>query len=90
MKTKQTALIISAFRGLGLALTEEFLKQDFQVIATVRNDASQLQILKEKFAENLEIEPNIDITKLEDLAKLKFKLNTIKLDTYRFGKTIAW
>jgi len=39
MADRLTALIVAASRGLGLALTEAWLKRDARVIAPVRSDS---------------------------------------------------
>ena len=45
--TDQSALIIGASRGLGLALAAEYLRRGFRVVATVRGDApAALSFLK--------------------------------------------
>ena len=53
-----TLLLIAASRGLGLAMTAEFLHKGWKVVGTVRSgsDRTQLNALAEKFAGQLEIE----------------------------------
>ena len=46
-----TILLIAASRGLGLAIATEFLKKNWNVVATVRSgsDQSKLQALATEF-----------------------------------------
>src|ERR1700722_2548713 len=75
-----TALIIGASRGLGLALAEEYLKRDWRVIATVRGETpAKLNNLWEAHGKSLEIE-QLDINKPDELAALRAKLGSRKID----------
>jgi NAD(P)-dependent dehydrogenase (short-subunit alcohol dehydrogenase family) len=75
-----TALIIGASRGLGLALAEEYLKRGWHVIATVRGDTpAKLNNFWEAHGKNLEIE-QLDINKPDQLAALRAKLEGRKID----------
>jgi NAD(P)-dependent dehydrogenase (short-subunit alcohol dehydrogenase family) len=75
-----TALIIGASRGLGLALAEEYLKRDWRVIATVRGETpAKLNNLWEAHSKALEIE-QLDINKPDQLAALRAKLKGRKID----------
>ena len=56
MTTTSTTLILGASRGLGLALVEEWLKRDAQVIATQRSASPGLSALQVRYPGNLEIE----------------------------------
>ena len=71
---QQTALIVGASRGLGLALAAEYLKRGWQVIATVRGSArTPLHELKAEAGDRLEIE-QLDIDVPEQLAALRARL----------------
>jgi NAD(P)-dependent dehydrogenase (short-subunit alcohol dehydrogenase family) len=75
-----TALIIGASRGLGLALVEEYLRRDWRVIATVRgNTPVKLTNLWEAHGKSLEIE-QLDINKPDQLAALRQRLDGRKID----------
>ena len=57
----QTVLLIAASRGLGLAMAEEFLKRDWNVIGTVRGTTrTKLHDLADRYPGRLEIE-SLDI-----------------------------
>jgi NAD(P)-dependent dehydrogenase (short-subunit alcohol dehydrogenase family) len=73
-KREQTALILGASRGLGLALVEEYLKRGWRVIATERGgEKSGLHDLLEKASGKLEIE-QVDITRQDQIEALKARL----------------
>ena len=75
-----TALIIGASRGLGLAMAEEYLKRGWRVIATVRGETpTKLNNLWEAHGKNLEIE-QLDINKPDQLTALRTKLEGRKID----------
>ena len=75
-----TALIIGASRGLGLAMAEEYLKRGWHVIATVRGETpTKLNNLWEAHGKNLEIE-QLDINKPDQLTALRTKLEGRKID----------
>jgi NAD(P)-dependent dehydrogenase (short-subunit alcohol dehydrogenase family) len=75
-----TALVIGASRGLGLALAEEYLKRGWHVIATVRGDTpTKLNNLWEAHSKSLEIE-QLDINKPDQLAALRKRLDGRKID----------
>lgn len=77
---QQTALIVGASRGLGLALAEEYLKRGWQVIGTVRGDKpTPLHQLKASSGGRLEIE-QLDIDLPEQLAALHERLQGRALD----------
>jgi NAD(P)-dependent dehydrogenase (short-subunit alcohol dehydrogenase family) len=57
----QTVLLIAASRGLGLAMAEEFLKKDWNVVGTVRGSTrTKLHDLSDRYPGRLEIE-SLDI-----------------------------
>jgi NAD(P)-dependent dehydrogenase (short-subunit alcohol dehydrogenase family) len=71
---QQTALIVGASRGLGLALAAEYLKRGWQVIATVRGSArTPLHDLQASAGDRLEIE-HLDIDVPEQLDMLRARL----------------
>ena len=75
-----TALVIGASRGLGLALAEEYLKRGWHVIATVRGETqAKLNNLWEAHGKNLEIE-HLDISKPDQLTALRARLEGRKID----------
>jgi NAD(P)-dependent dehydrogenase (short-subunit alcohol dehydrogenase family) len=75
-----TALVIGASRGLGLAMAEEYLKRGWRVIATVRGETpTKLNNLWEAHGKNLEIE-QLDINKPDQLTALRARLEGRKID----------
>ena len=75
-----TALVIGASRGLGLAMAEEYLKRGWRVIATVRGEMpTKLNNLWEAHGKNLEIE-QLDINKPDQLTALRARLEGRKID----------
>jgi NAD(P)-dependent dehydrogenase (short-subunit alcohol dehydrogenase family) len=75
-----TALVIGASRGLGLALAEEYLKRGWHVIATVRGETpAKLNNLWEAHGKSLEVE-QLDINKPDQLTALRAKLAGRKID----------
>jgi NAD(P)-dependent dehydrogenase (short-subunit alcohol dehydrogenase family) len=74
-----TACIIGASRGLGLALAEEYLKRGWQVVATVRSVQTGLHALVERYAKTLEIE-RVDINEPDQVAALRSKLGDRQID----------
>jgi NAD(P)-dependent dehydrogenase (short-subunit alcohol dehydrogenase family) len=77
---QQTALIIGASRGLGLALAAEYLKRGWHVIATVRGSAhTKLHDLKASAGDRLDIE-RLDIDVPVDITALRQRLDGRPLD----------
>jgi NAD(P)-dependent dehydrogenase (short-subunit alcohol dehydrogenase family) len=75
-----TALIIGASRGLGLALADEYLKRGWRVIATARGNAQPgLNALADRHRDHLEIE-ELDINRSDQLAALRAKLEGRRID----------
>ncbi len=73
-KTKSTALIVGASRGLGLALVEEYLSRGWDVVGTERDKSrSGLQDLKDKYGARLEIE-EVDIVEQDQVSALHDRL----------------
>jgi NAD(P)-dependent dehydrogenase (short-subunit alcohol dehydrogenase family) len=79
MADRLTALIVGASRGLGLALTEEWLKRDARVIATVRSDSKELKTLQERFPGSLEINI-VDVVDVASVRTLRDRLGDRKFD----------
>jgi NAD(P)-dependent dehydrogenase (short-subunit alcohol dehydrogenase family) len=81
MTKPSTALIIGASRGLGLALTGEYLKRGWHVIATVRDKKQHtaLHDLQSQVGRRLEIE-HIDITIAAQIPPLRQRLDGHQFD----------
>jgi len=67
------ALIVGASRGLGLALTEEYLKRGWQVVATARGGGTGLHELAAR-SKDLTIE-TLDINEPDQIAALRARLS---------------
>ncbi|AIF48021.1 SDR family NAD(P)-dependent oxidoreductase [Dyella japonica] len=77
---RQTALIVGASRGLGLALAAEYLRRGWQVIATVRRAArTPLHDLQPSAGNRLEIE-QLDIDMPAGIRALRQRLTGRSLD----------
>jgi NAD(P)-dependent dehydrogenase (short-subunit alcohol dehydrogenase family) len=77
---KKTALIIGASRGLGLAMTKKYLKREWRVVATARQNSGQaLHELTERSEGQLEVE-TVDITEVDQIASLRHRLQGRKFD----------
>jgi NAD(P)-dependent dehydrogenase (short-subunit alcohol dehydrogenase family) len=85
---QQTALIVGASRGLGLALAVEYLKRGWRVIATVRGSSTPLHDLKPSAGDQLEIE-HLDIDVPGDLEALRKQLEGRVLDLLFINAGIA-
>jgi NAD(P)-dependent dehydrogenase (short-subunit alcohol dehydrogenase family) len=73
-------LLIGASRGLGLALTEEYLRAGATVVATVRGPRrTALHDLVDVYPGRLEIE-TVDITEQQDITALHDRLNDRSFD----------
>ncbi len=71
---RNTALIIGASRGLGYAMAEEYLKQGWSVVGTVRGESrTKLHELADRPASRVEIE-KIDINFTDQIAALRARL----------------
>lgn len=87
--TQQTALILGASRGLGLALAAEYLKRGWQVIGTVRGSArTPLHDLQASAGERLEIE-HLDIDVPADIADVRKRLDGRSLDVLFVNAGVA-
>ncbi len=72
-KTEQSALIVGASRGLGLALAEEYVKRGWHVVATVRGQGTALHDFAAKHADALKIE-TVDIVEEDQVGALRQRL----------------
>ena len=76
----KSLLVIGASRGLGLAITEQYLKRGWHVIGTVRGgDRTKLHDLREHWKSHLEIE-TVDVTMPEEVVALRTRLQGRMLD----------
>ena len=75
----QTALLFGASRGLGLGLAHEYLARGWRVIATARDNASELEAIEKGAKGNLRIE-RIDIADTDGVTSLAGTLKDEKLD----------
>lgn len=70
-----TALIVGASRGLGLAIAREFLNRGWNVVGTVRGTArTKLHDMAEAYGDRLGIE-QLDITEAEEITALRQRLS---------------
>jgi NAD(P)-dependent dehydrogenase (short-subunit alcohol dehydrogenase family) len=84
-----TVLIIGASRGLGLALAAEYLKRDWQVIATVRGtQRTALHELGASSGARLEIEV-VDINRPDEVSALRARLRDRRIDLLFVNAGIA-
>ena len=74
--TVPTILLIGASRGLGLAMAEEFLKKDWNVVGTVRagSGRTKLHDLADRYVGRLEID-TVDICEQTQVAALRGRLS---------------
>ena len=86
---ENTALIIGASRGLGLALAEEYLGRGWHVIGTVRgNGPAGLHDLAARSDGRLEIE-TLDVTEPDQIAALRRRLDGRRIDLLFVNAGIA-
>lgn len=79
-KMAQSALIIGASRGLGLAIVAEFLKRGWNVVATERSPSrSELKDYRIRLPSQLQIE-TVDINSADSVNALRSALGTRKFD----------
>src|ERR1700722_11498695 len=77
---RHSLLIIGASRGLGYALTEEYLRLGWHVVATGRADSvNNLQDLLAKSAGHLEVE-SVDMNLPQEVAALHARLGAQRFD----------
>jgi NAD(P)-dependent dehydrogenase (short-subunit alcohol dehydrogenase family) len=86
--SKQTALVLGASRGLGLALIEEWLGRGWSVIATARGPSDELTRLANRFPASLEIE-TVDINDGEGVRALHDRLANRQVDVLFVNAGIA-
>src|ERR1700733_2512062 len=79
MTKKSTVLILGASRGLGLAMAEEWLKRDAEVIATQRSASRDLSELQGRYPGSLEIE-TVDIVEAASVRALRERLGEHRID----------
>jgi len=78
--TDKHLLLVGASRGLGLAMAAEFLKQGWNVVATVRGSSrTMLHELADEYAGRIEIE-SLDITEPDQIAALQARLSARRFD----------
>src|SRR5580692_3217101 len=78
--TQKSLLIIGASRGLGYALTEEYLRLGWHVVATGRGGSVKgLQDLLKQSAGHLEVE-TVDMNLAEEVAALHARLRARRFD----------
>jgi len=79
--TNPTLLLIAASRGLGLAIAEEFLKRNWNVVGTIRPESNRdrLDELRARFEDRLEIE-TLDICEEAQITELCQRLSGRKFD----------
>ncbi len=70
----KTVLITGANRGIGLALTKEYLSQGDEVIAVCRNSSAELEQTEAR------IIAGVDITRTPALEHLIYELRNVKID----------
>jgi NAD(P)-dependent dehydrogenase (short-subunit alcohol dehydrogenase family) len=71
---RKIVLLIGASRGLGLAMAEEFLERDWNVMGTVRGQArTRLHELSGRFPGRVEVE-TLDITLPDQITALRSRL----------------
>jgi NAD(P)-dependent dehydrogenase (short-subunit alcohol dehydrogenase family) len=76
LMSSPTLLLIAASRGLGLAMAEEFLEKDWNVVGTVRaaSTRTKLHDLADRYPGRLEIE-TMDINEQAQVAALRARLS---------------
>ncbi len=77
--TEQTALVVGASRGLGLALVEKWLNRGWRMIATARGDSPGLDELRARFPDTLEME-RAGIVQAASIRELGARLSGLRLD----------
>jgi NAD(P)-dependent dehydrogenase (short-subunit alcohol dehydrogenase family) len=76
----KTVLLVGASRGLGLAMTDQFVRKGWHVIGTVRGNArTALHDLADAHAGRITIE-TLDITEADEIAALRERLSARVLD----------
>ena len=84
-----SALIIGASRGLGLALAQEYVNRGWSVVATVRGSGrTRLHEVAERVSARLSIE-QVDITDFSQIAALRQRLNGRSFDLLFVNAGIA-
>ncbi|SAI71501.1 short chain dehydrogenase [Bordetella ansorpii] len=79
-ETGPSILLIGASRGLGFAMSAEFLKRGWNVVGTVRGNArTELHDLADAHQDRVEIEP-LDVTEQVQIAALRDRLSGRRFD----------
>jgi NAD(P)-dependent dehydrogenase (short-subunit alcohol dehydrogenase family) len=79
MAEQSTAMVVGASRGLGLALTQEWCRRGWRVIATIRGRSEELERLASRYPGCIEIE-TVDIAKAETVKALRARLEGRRID----------
>ena len=77
MAEQSTAMVVGASRGLGLALTQEWCRRGWRVIATIRGRSEER--LASRYPGRIEIE-TVDIAKAETVKALRARLEGRRID----------
>jgi NAD(P)-dependent dehydrogenase (short-subunit alcohol dehydrogenase family) len=88
MAEQSTAMVVGASRGLGLALTQEWCRRGWHVIATIRGRSKELERLTSRYPGRIEIE-TVDITKAETVKALRTRLEGRRIDVLFINAGIA-
>ncbi|GAB5100696.1 SDR family NAD(P)-dependent oxidoreductase [Caballeronia sp. HLA56] len=88
MTSSNKALIIGSSRGLGLALAQEWLSRDWNVVATVRSGNTPLHRLEQAFSGKIRIE-QMDVTDSSDIEALASRLPDHEFDVLYVNAGVA-
>jgi NAD(P)-dependent dehydrogenase (short-subunit alcohol dehydrogenase family) len=88
MAEQSTAMVLGASRGLGLALTQEWCRRGWRVIATVRGRSKELERLATQYPGRIDIE-TVDIAKAETVKALRTRLEGRRIDVLFINAGIA-
>ena len=88
MAEQSTAMVVGASRGLGLALTQEWCRRGWRVIATIRGRSEELERLTSRYHGRIEIE-TVDIAKAETVKALRTRLEGRRIDVLFINAGIA-
>ncbi len=80
IRSRKVVMLVGASRGLGVAMAEEFLKRDWDVVGTVRGHArTRLHELSERSPGRIAID-TLDITMPDHIAALRSRFAGRRLD----------
>lgn len=88
MTRQPTVLVVGASRGLGLALAEEWLGREWQVIATARGGSDGLDELAVRFPGRLRIE-TVDINVADTVRAFRDRLIGQRIDVLFINAGVA-